>query len=51
MGWSEGDFQQISYCVGIEFFHDVGAVRFNGFDADAQVIGNLFVQAACHDAL
>lgn len=49
-GPSPGHFQQIGHGVGPHFFHDVGAVGFNGFDADAQIVGNLFVQAASDDA-
>ena len=29
------NFEQICHGIGIQLFHDVGPVRFNGFDADA----------------
>ncbi len=47
----ESDFEQIGHGVGIQFFHDVGSVCFHRFDADAQVIGDLFVQPARHNSL
>jgi hypothetical protein len=28
-------FEQVSHGVGIELFHDIGAVCFHGFDTDA----------------
>ncbi len=31
---AQHDFEQVGNGVGAEFFHDVGAVGFNGFDAD-----------------
>ena len=40
---TQRSFQQIGDGIGIELFHDVGSMCFNGFDADAQVIGNLLV--------
>jgi hypothetical protein len=50
-GLSQSNFQQIGNGVGVQLFHDVGTVSFNGFDADTQIIGNLFVQTAGYDAL
>src|SRR4051794_36765588 len=34
---AEGDLQQIGHGVGVQLFHDVGAVRLHRLDADAQV--------------
>ena len=34
----EGDFQQIGHGVGVQLFHDVGAVGLDRLDADAQVL-------------
>ena len=48
---AQRDFQQIGHRVGVELFHDVGAVRFDRFDADAQVVGDLLVQPTGNDAL
>src|SRR5881394_2729466 len=48
---AEGDLQEIGDGVGVELFHDVGAVRLDRLDADAEVVGNLLVQAPCDDAL
>jgi hypothetical protein len=31
---AERNFEQVGDGVGAEFFHDVGAVRLNGFDAN-----------------
>src|ERR1700754_3640276 len=43
--------QQIRHGIHIELFHDVRAVRFNRLDADAEVVGDLLVQAPRDDAL
>src|SRR3990167_2557929 len=48
---AERDLQQIGHGVGVQLFHDVGAVRLDRLDADAQVVGDLLVQAAGDDAL
>src|SRR4051812_17377391 len=40
------DLQQIGHGIGVELFHDVGAVRLDRLDADAEVVGNLLVQPA-----
>ena len=50
-GWTERNLEQVGHGVGREFFHDVGAVRLHRLDADAQVVGDLFVEAACDDPL
>ncbi len=41
---------QLGDGVYVQFGHDGGAVGFDGFDRDGQVVGDLFVQAAGHDA-
>jgi hypothetical protein len=43
-------FHEVCHGRDLKLFHDVGAVRLDRFDADAQIIGNLLVQPACHDA-
>src|SRR5215212_9222466 len=48
---AERDLQQVGDRVGVELFHDVGAVRLHRLDADAKVVGDLLVQAARDDAL
>ena len=47
----ECDLEQIGHGVGVELFHDVGAVRLHRLDADAQVISDLLVQSTGDDAL
>src|SRR5262245_15811968 len=48
---AQRDLQQVRHRVGVELFHDVGAVRLDRLDADAEVVGDLLVQAAGDDAL
>ena len=50
-GLPQRDLEQVGHGVGAELFHDVGAVRLDRLDADAQVVGDLLVQAAGDDAL
>ena len=44
--FAQGNLEQVGHGVGVELFHDVGAVRLHRLDADAQVVGNLLVQPA-----
>src|SRR3954463_12785200 len=45
------DLEQVGDGIGVELFHDVGAVRLHRLDADAQVVGDLLVEAAGDDSL
>src|ERR1700761_3499319 len=48
---TERDLEQVGHGVGVQLLHDVGAMRLHRLDADAQVVGDLLVQAAGDDAL
>src|SRR6185312_3120447 len=48
---AERDLEQVGDRVRVELFHDVGAVRLDRLDADAEVVGDLLVEPPGDDAL
>ena len=47
----QSNFEQVRYGVSVQLFHNIGAVCLYRFNADTQVIRNLFIQSARHNAL
>src|SRR5262245_9587734 len=41
---AECDLEEIGHGVGVELFHDVGPMRLDRLDRDAQVVGDLLVE-------
>src|SRR6478736_4607543 len=50
-GRAERDLEEVRDGVRVELLHDVGAVRLDRLDADAEIVGDLLVEAAGDDAL